>query len=77
MGEVPSEHLQKRRLEWWRWASDRWTGRGTVVLLAVLLRILFPGIWTSWLGSAVIILLLIFAFLTLVSVAIRAYQGKE
>jgi hypothetical protein len=74
--EPLNAHRQKRLLKWWWWTSDRLGGRLAIVLFAVLLRLLFPGIWTSWIGVAVIILLLILLLGLSVSVAIRAYRGK-
>lgn len=41
------------------------------------MRVLFPGIWTSWLGTAGLAILLIFAFGLFISIAIRAYHGKD
>ena len=69
-------HRLKRLLKWWWWASDRLGGRLAIVLVAGLLRLLFPGIWTSWIGAAVIIPLLVLLLGLSVSVAIRAYRGK-
>jgi hypothetical protein len=69
---------ERRWLKWWWRASDRWSGgRATVVLIAVLLSLFIPGVWTSWFGSVVIILLLIVALGLALLVGVRAYYGKD
>ena len=71
------EGQQKRLLRWGWWASDRWTGGATIGFLLVLLRVLFPGIWASWLGHVILSLLAIFALGFFTLVAIRAYHRKD
>lgn len=72
-----TEVQQRRWIKSWQWASTRWTGRATIILIALLMRVVFPGIWTSWFGTVVLTFLLIFAFGLFISIAIRAYHGKN
>ena len=68
---------QKRWLRWWGWASNRWTGRAVIVFSAALLGALFPGIWTSWIGLAVLGPVLILLLVLLITVGVRAYRRED
>jgi hypothetical protein len=68
---------QKRWIKRWRWASDRAGARYVLIAIAVLLRILFPGIWTTWPATIFLALVFIFFLWSMISLAIRAYHRKD